>query len=71
MGVCSMTISPHYQRKAGAVYAEWQLRAMEALGAEAARGGRIIGCLEAGHPERHPPRDLRPGGPPRLADALA
>ncbi len=32
-----MTISPHYQRKAGAVYAEWQLRAMDALGAEAAR----------------------------------
>jgi SAM-dependent methyltransferase len=32
-----MTISPHYQSKAGAVYAEWQLRAMEALGAEAAR----------------------------------
>jgi SAM-dependent methyltransferase len=32
-----MTISPHYQHNAGAVYAEWQLQAMETLGAEAAR----------------------------------
>jgi len=37
-----MTISPHYQRNAGAVYAEWQMRAMEALGAEAARRFRPL-----------------------------
>lgn len=32
-----MTVSPYYQRSAGNAYAEWQLRAVEALGAEAAR----------------------------------
>jgi SAM-dependent methyltransferase len=37
-----MTISPHYQSDAGAAYAGWQLRAMEALGAEAARRFRPL-----------------------------
>jgi SAM-dependent methyltransferase len=37
-----MTISPHYQREAGAAYAGWQLRALEALGAEAARRFRPL-----------------------------
>ncbi len=37
-----MTISPHYQSEAGATYAGWQLRAMEALGAEAARRFRPL-----------------------------
>src|ERR1022692_4385869 len=32
-----MAISTHYQREAGAAYAGWPLRAMDALGAEAAR----------------------------------
>jgi SAM-dependent methyltransferase len=32
-----MTVSSHYQRTAGAVYGEWQLGAMDALGAETAR----------------------------------
>jgi SAM-dependent methyltransferase len=32
-----MTVSPHYQLSAGTAYAAWQLRAMEGLGAEAAR----------------------------------
>jgi hypothetical protein len=32
-----MTVSPHYQRKAGVAYADWQLRAKDTLAAEAAR----------------------------------
>jgi SAM-dependent methyltransferase len=37
-----MTISPHYQHEAGAAYAGWQLRAVEALGTEAARRFRSL-----------------------------
>lgn len=37
-----MTISPHYQSEAGTAYGGWQLRAMEALGAEAARRFRPL-----------------------------
>lgn len=37
-----MTISPNYQQEAGVVYAEWQLRAMDALAAEGARRFRAF-----------------------------
>lgn len=48
-----MTISPHYQSEAGSAYAGWQLRAVDALGAEAARRFRPLvkaddTCLDFG-----------------------
>jgi hypothetical protein len=45
LGVRAVTISSRYQCDAGAVYSEWQLQAMEALGAEAARRFRsLVNC---------------------------